>query len=257
MLDRNELLEYTGEYTKYQVEKDYLQHIVLAQLYANTTSELVFKGGTALQKAYALNRFSEDLDFTFGMAKNSAEESPTNELRRRIERGLQAVNNFYSASYTTELKRIAIVYKLKINGPLYVKPQSAQTISIEISIRETELTRPDTILITPRYRDLAPYFATVMSIDEMFSEKIRAVLTRRKARDLYDIYFLLHKGAKMNVDYVNRKLEFYGTKFTKKGLASSVRDLKPIWTRELSDLMRITPDFAAVERYVFGALGLS
>src|SRR3989337_4605846 len=47
-----------------QIERDYLQHIVLLFLYRHAGNWLVFKGGTALQKAYGLNRFSEDLDFT-------------------------------------------------------------------------------------------------------------------------------------------------------------------------------------------------
>ena len=47
-----------------QVESDYLQHILLLLLSRRAGNWLVFKGGTALQKAYGLNRFSDDLDFT-------------------------------------------------------------------------------------------------------------------------------------------------------------------------------------------------
>lgn len=45
-------------------EKDYLQHTFLLFLSRHSKNDLVFKGGTALQKAYSLNRFSIDLDFT-------------------------------------------------------------------------------------------------------------------------------------------------------------------------------------------------
>ncbi len=47
-----------------QVESDYLQHILLLFLSRRAGNWLVIKGGTALQKAYGLNRFSDDLDFT-------------------------------------------------------------------------------------------------------------------------------------------------------------------------------------------------
>lgn len=66
MIDRNELGEYARalKYNIYQAEKDYVQHVFLAALYSVSATEFVFKGGTALQKAYGLDRFSEDLDFT-------------------------------------------------------------------------------------------------------------------------------------------------------------------------------------------------
>jgi predicted nucleotidyltransferase component of viral defense system len=52
----------------WQIERDYLQHLFLLFLSRYVKDELVFKGGTALQKAYALNRFSIDLDFTLNDA---------------------------------------------------------------------------------------------------------------------------------------------------------------------------------------------
>ena len=65
-MNRNELRRYIGitGYSLGQVEKDYFQHIVLAALSRKMAGSLVFKGGTALQKAGVVSRFSEDLDFT-------------------------------------------------------------------------------------------------------------------------------------------------------------------------------------------------
>ncbi len=47
-----------------QAESDYLQHILLLFLSRRSGNWLVIKGGTTLQKAHGLNRFSDDLDFT-------------------------------------------------------------------------------------------------------------------------------------------------------------------------------------------------
>ena len=39
--------------------------LLLREIYSVFTSDLIFKGGTALKYFFNLNRFSEDLDFTF------------------------------------------------------------------------------------------------------------------------------------------------------------------------------------------------
>ena len=66
MLNRNELEKYKIGlgFNIWQVERDYLQHLILLFLSKRIAGELIFKGGTALQKAFGLNRFSIDLDFT-------------------------------------------------------------------------------------------------------------------------------------------------------------------------------------------------
>ncbi len=66
MISRKELQEYAQikKLNLGQAEKEYFQNIVLFILYEQFGKELVFKGGTALSKAYGLERFSEDLDFT-------------------------------------------------------------------------------------------------------------------------------------------------------------------------------------------------
>ena len=44
-------------------ERDYLQHVLLALVYARTQT-LIFKGGTALRIVHRGGRYSEDLDFS-------------------------------------------------------------------------------------------------------------------------------------------------------------------------------------------------
>ena len=46
-----------------------------------------------------------------------------------------------------------------------------------------------------------------MDPKEIMSEKIRALMTRTKARDLYDIYFLVRKNVKLDTQLVAKKLE--------------------------------------------------
>ena len=73
MLNREELsgyIERTGMQTLWQVERDYLQHIILRAIYSRVSNGLVFKGGTALQKLGIVDRFSIDLDFTSSLSSS-------------------------------------------------------------------------------------------------------------------------------------------------------------------------------------------
>ena len=110
--------------------------------------------------------------------------------------------------------------------------------------------KPDTTLITPVFRDIGPYFIIIMNINEILAEKVRALMTRHKARDLYDLYFLLHKGAIVNRALINRKLEPYTKRFLEKEFVSNITSLEDVWEKELSILMRRIPDFKEIKDYV-------
>ena len=240
MLTKNELLEYRIWPNRYQLEKDYLQYIVLVEIFKRSKGKLVFKGGTALQKCYGLDRFSEDLDFT----ADSMDEI------RGVEEALQAITRMYGASFKKTENEVSVSFNLKIEGPLFEKPQSMQTIIIEISKREKVLLKPLLIRLIPKYRDLEAQLVVVMDKDEILAEKARALLTRRRARDLYDTYFLLNKGAKIDFELINKKLEYYSKKFDLSVLVSRINDLKSEWNKELGILMEYPPDFREMAEFV-------
>ncbi|MCL4376519.1 nucleotidyl transferase AbiEii/AbiGii toxin family protein [Candidatus Parvarchaeota archaeon] len=240
MLTKNELLEYRIWPNRYQLEKDYLQYIVLAEIFKRSKGKLVFKGGTALQKCYGLDRFSEDLDFT----ADSMDEI------KGVEEALQAITRLYGASFKKSENEVSVSFNLKIEGPLFEKPQSMQTIIIEISKREKVLRKPLLIRLIPKYRDLEAQLVVVMDKDEILAEKARALLTRRRARDLYDTYFLLNKGAKIDFELINKKLEYYSKKFDLSVLVSRINDLKSEWNKELGILMEYPPDFQEMAEFV-------
>jgi predicted nucleotidyltransferase component of viral defense system len=88
---------------------------------------------TVLQKAFGINRFSEDLDFTSG------KERGLSEIAYRV--GDDAANfGFYN--------------------------------EVKIGKNVSE--------------DLSPYLVTMMNPEEILAEKIRAIMTRNKARDIFD-----------------------------------------------------------------------
>ena len=89
-----------------------------------------------------------------------------------------------------------------------------------------------------------------MDKDEMMAEKTRALLTRRRPRDLYDAYFLLKKDAKIDFALINKKLEYYAARFDFAVLTSRIADLKTEWNKELDILMGQPPGFEETAGFV-------
>ena len=129
-----------------------------------------------------------------------------------------------------------------------------QTVRIDISVRERVLREPALQFVTPLYNDIQPYLLVVMDHGEILSEKIRALLTRSKARDLYDTYFMIQKGISIDLPMVQKKLEFYEVKYNSELLKGRILKLSDQWNRELSSLVRVKPSFELVVSTVFRIL---
>ncbi len=243
MLTRSELLQYKTWPNAYQIEKDYLQYVVLLEIFKLAGTELVFKGGTALQKCYGLDRFSEDLDFT----------ATSEDAVVKLEEGLKRLKYLYNSTFTREETAVSTSFNLKIEGPLFQKPQSMQTIILEISKREQVLRKPTLIRVVPLYRDLEAQLLVVMDMGEMLAEKTKALFTRRRPRDLYDIYFLFKKGADADFELVNKKLELYKIRFDQATLSDRIAALEGSWDKELSILMKQIPDFREISDFVLNS----
>ncbi len=240
MLSREELLSVPLSFNAYQKEKDYLQHIILSRIYANTGNQLIFKGGTSLQKCCSLNRFSEDLDFTVKDKLRS----------EKIELALAEVNRYYPSSYSGYKADHSMGYIIKIHGPLYKSPISLQTIRLDISMREKVILPSVNYNIIPIYRDLMPYLVIAMDLKEVFSEKIRALLTRKKARDLYDIYFLIKRNIALDLNLVEEKMKFYNKAYEGKEAVERIRSLKTQWEKEIPALVFNPPLYDTVSSEV-------
>ena len=237
MISKNELKEYctpTG-LNLGQAEKDYLQHILLNLLSKQQANELIFKGGTALQKVYGLKRFSIDLDFT---QQGKEDIGP---LMGRIGK---SIGNVGYAAELKELKTLGRTFLFHIQGPLYNQSHlSICSLRVEISQRESVLISPAVKEITPVYPDLQPYTLLVMQPEEILAEKVRAIMSRNKPRDVFDLGFLLNKGIKFDITFVNKKLEYFKEKFSKKLFIGKVMEKEPIWKKEISNYLPAVPAF--------------
>jgi len=228
-----------------QIEKDYVQHIFLLNFYRKIKDELVFKGGTSLQKTYGLNRFSEDLDFTL---KNNLE------IESVLKTVITSMRIFGCEASKKKKKddKIGYNYLFKIKGPLYNGAEQSHTyIRLDISKRENVILPIKINTITPIYEDLPPYTVPVMDTAEIMAEKIRAILTRNNARDIYDLWFLIQKKISINISLINSKLKYYNKEFSMDEFKKIIEEKDKIWKQEISKLVPIFISFEEIKKDIF------
>lgn len=185
--------------------REYLQILFLSELYSVSQSKnIFFKGGTALHLIYKAPRFSEDLDFTAQLKKkdfltviwklfDSLSKKEAIEFKER--------KTIAGKRFLLTAKPVVLPYKTFVN--------------LDFSFRERILD-PKKSIIETDYPVLFTSYVYHLSKDEIFAEKIRALLTRVQGRDLYDLWYLMTQGAKMDKDLVKEKLKYYHLEKTSK-----------------------------------------
>ena len=251
MLTGEELLELskaTG-LKPYQQEKHYVQTLALRFIYSEIATELIFKGGTALWFFHGLNRFSNDLDFTLVGEVNFGS------LMERLRRDFELLN-FPLTMKKVKDDEISFSFRMGVEGPLFTKEIERCFVGFEISKKERVIEASQAIEVDPPYPDILPFTVPVMRLEEICAEKVRAILTRNYARDLYDLWFLLgKKRVRMRRDLVDEKLNHYGKKFVMGEFKEKLEERGGYWESELKPLILGTlPDFQTVEREVLAAI---
>lgn len=198
-------IEYTNAETGFLpalIEKDYYCSVILQALFANLSHNLVFKGGTLLNKVHVgFYRLSEDLDFSISISPTKSRKEKSNSIKpikklvSSLETGfelisfvkeLQGSNN--SSQYNAVLEYESCLSDIK------------DTISFEIGLRE-EILMPvatlnaRTLVKNPFNKSflIEPYPVKCLSKTEAYAEKLRAALTRTKPaiRDIFDLDYAM------------------------------------------------------------------
>lgn len=218
-------------------ERDYLQHLLLWLLYSRTQA-LVFKGGTALRLVYGGNRYSEDLDF------NGPDDLPALQaLWGKVVTGLE---DFGIVAETRHAWTSDVGYSFDVSyqGPLYDgRDRSKGKVRVDINRRpeEVEASRE---LVASEYDDVRPFVVTVLTLEHLLAEKVRALLVRGKPRDLYDIWLLSRQGRRLDLALIKRKLSLYGMTWEPGALEEALDQVRTDWERDLRPLL---PQFVAYE----------
>jgi len=230
-------------------EKDYLQELILFSIYSKISNNLLFKGGTCLYKIYKLDRFSEDLDFT---------------LVRRLDFKKLAnkiITDLELFGVTGKLKEIK-EYKNEVNirfifnGPLYKGGIETQCfIPLNISLKEKNALEAKKEKIISLYKEIPTFEIFAMDEKEILAEKIRAILTREKPRDIYDLSFLIKRNTNFDLKLVNKKLSLYNKKFNLNDFIKALNQKKQLWELDLNNLIiGDLPDFNQVIKEIINKI---
>jgi uncharacterized protein len=238
MITKEDLINYSKKknYNLGQAEKDYFQEIILFILYSKFNNNLVFKGGTALTKCYGFDRFSEDLDF-------NGEEK---EYKTIIEKGLK---DFYLDFEIEEKKhQNSINLTIKLNGPLYNGNKNSKCkIEIDINLKEKSILKTNLKKIGLFIEQIPSFEIIVLSEEEILAEKIRTIIERNKARDIYDLYYLIKKNTKINYELIKLKIK---KDFNKNEFLEKLKEKEIIWDSELKSIVKNYPLFKEVNKYI-------
>ncbi len=165
--------------TRLNIVREYVQHLFLSYFYQQPYTDTVyFKGGTALRIIYQSPRFSQDLDFSaLGQDTRLIEEAITQTVKEIAREGITIE--------VKESKKTSGGYLAILHGRLFGERVA---VHLEVSQRAGRK-RGDVATIVSDF--LPPYTLMELARKDLVAEKIQALMTRGKARDYYDLYFIL------------------------------------------------------------------
>lgn len=188
------------------VEKDYYLTVILNNIELHLSNNLVFKGGTLLNKIYLkFNRLSEDLDFTYlskeELNSRSKRAKAIMPIRENMPKFLRHLG-LKSKKPEGDGFNNSTQYIFNILYPSFITGRN-ENISIEISLRQMPVDRPVYNTINHFYKepftgeDLIPSNRILsLSLNEAVAEKLKASITRKDLaiRDYYDLWYIAEAG---------------------------------------------------------------
>ena len=262
------------------VERDYALGHVLAALYGDDVfrEALVFKGGTALKKAYFDDyRFSVDLDFTAtGGPRGSGLEAAVAVAASEVAGNLAAYGPFAvsSARRSEQLGHPAGQEAFRILIQFPWQRSALCSVKLEITVDEPVLLPAQDHVLLHGYGEALYATLRCYSLEEIVAEKLRTLLQAQKrleegrwlrncARDYYDLWSLcvvaereidlVAVGAILGEKCALRDVSFASVDdfFPDLVVAAAIRQ----WGSSLGNLIRTLPPFQSAVDELRGRLG--
>lgn len=205
------------------IEKEILHYDILYALDAHGLLDgLTFQGGTSLRLCYGAPRFSEDLDFAGGRDFSSAS----------LVRMRECIEEYIGKRYGLEVfvKEPGAMAGGHEEGRVHVKkwqisvvtaPENhhlprqrikLEVVNIPAYTREPRPLVSNYAFLPDGYGDM---LIMVESLDEIMADKMVSFVNCQsyvRYRDIWDLRWLVQKGARLNVKLVRKKLNDYNVK---------------------------------------------
>jgi predicted nucleotidyltransferase component of viral defense system len=222
MLTQENLREFIDKFqtNERNIVREYIQHLFLSALYKFKEAErLLFKGGTALRFIFHSPRFSEDIDFT---GQNIYHHREIDEIFLGTLLELEKTGVSISLK---EAKATTGGYLGLIHYEIY---GFVEDMKFEVSLRKEKKAGGELVSIISEFT--TPYTLLYLPAKQLVSGKIEALLSRKKPRDYYDLYFMLRH------EELNRSVNKEKLKIVLKNIDSERIDFK----RELSVFLPVS-----------------
>lgn len=180
---------------KRAIIREYLQTIILNGIYNHKLSkQMYFMGGTALRFFYNLPRFSEDLDFNVSRLNEQAfKELMGSGVRPMLSKEGFSVEVSYQQRkrlFTASLMFREVIKQYNITDDR----RASLMIKVETNCPEWDIQIESKVLSQYGYN----FSSILMSKGNLLSEKLCALLNRKRGRDIYDLLFMLKRKFPFN-----------------------------------------------------------
>ena len=192
------------------VERDYVFGWLLKAFYENDylAQHLIFKGGNCMRKAYfPATRFSDDLDFSVTLAVDETR------FQAEINRACHAAQEACGVEFETEKNsfvadRMIDSQRRIYKGKVYFRDFYGNEGDISIKVR-LDVTEFDRVILPTVQRELIhPYsdadacraVVRCTALEELIANKLKCLLQRRYAYDLYDLVYATFFERTIEVD---------------------------------------------------------
>ena len=226
-----------------------------------------FYGGTALRMLHGLDRWSEDLDFSLLQAnpdfslsaylRHVSQELEAWGISARVDVSEKKDSQIESAFIKAETLKSLINLEIPPSELRSLHRDEISSVKFEIDPHPPcEFASESLFILEP-----IPFSVRVMSLPDLFSGKMHAVLARGwlsrvKGRDWYDLIWFVSKGVKLNLPHLEARLKQSGHLPAGETLQpDSFRDLlrerikKIDFTQARDDVMPFIPNPIALQTW--------
>ena len=179
---------------------------------------LVFQGGTALRLCYQGDRYSEDLDFCCGLPDTIGHMTEFKAILRQVMSDRYGLDVMVKAPRVASLpsKGVGLARWTAVVHVPRPDKSDKQKQKIRIEVATVPSYDNEALLITPNYPGLSPGYSSILlrvsTLREIMADKIVAIAGRNylKARDLWDLKWMMNKSIEVDYAMIKEKLVDYG-----------------------------------------------